>query len=248
MRFTSSRDFQRALERGVRKAGLPMAFSGGFHPHPKISYANAAPTGAASEAEYVEIQTDRVVDPQQVRNSLHEALPVGLDIVSVDDVTEEHGALADRLQASVWVMRSAPKAELGPGAAVAVDLPRHVEDAVRALWEKPEFLVTRMMKRGPREIDVRGALLSLHAATPSAIAQTGPEGSAAAAALNSADARPGEVWVLASVRHTTPTVRPEEIWTALREVSGADLPKPISTRLRQGQLLADGSVSRALEG
>ncbi|MDO5535839.1 MAG: TIGR03936 family radical SAM-associated protein, partial [Propionibacteriaceae bacterium] len=38
MRFTSTRDFQRALERAVRKAGLPMAFSGGFHPHPKISY------------------------------------------------------------------------------------------------------------------------------------------------------------------------------------------------------------------
>src|SRR5699024_8182054 len=53
MRFTSTRDFQRALERAVRKAVLPMAYSGGFHPHPKTSYANAAPTGAASEAEYV---------------------------------------------------------------------------------------------------------------------------------------------------------------------------------------------------
>ena len=45
LRFTSSRDFQRALERALRRADVPMAFSAGFHPHPKISYANAAATG-----------------------------------------------------------------------------------------------------------------------------------------------------------------------------------------------------------
>ena len=50
LRFSSTRDFQRALERAVRREGAPMAFSAGFHPHARISYANAAPTGAASEA------------------------------------------------------------------------------------------------------------------------------------------------------------------------------------------------------
>lgn len=42
LRFASTRDFQRALERALRRAGIPMAFSAGFHPHPRISYANAA--------------------------------------------------------------------------------------------------------------------------------------------------------------------------------------------------------------
>ena len=55
LRFTSHRDFARAFERAVRRAGVPIAFSQGFTPHPKISYASAAPTGAASEAEYLEI-------------------------------------------------------------------------------------------------------------------------------------------------------------------------------------------------
>src|SRR3954469_198128 len=41
LRFTSHRDFARALERAIRRAGLPIAFSSGFSPHPKISYANA---------------------------------------------------------------------------------------------------------------------------------------------------------------------------------------------------------------
>ena len=55
MRFASHRDVARAFERGVRKAGLPIAYSAGFTPHPKISYAGGAPTGVASEAEYLSL-------------------------------------------------------------------------------------------------------------------------------------------------------------------------------------------------
>ena len=55
LRFTSTRDFQRALERALRRTGVPMAYSQRFNPHPRISYTNAAPTGTASEAEYVEL-------------------------------------------------------------------------------------------------------------------------------------------------------------------------------------------------
>jgi hypothetical protein len=73
LRFSSTRDFQRALERALRRAAVPMAFSAGFHPHPKISYANAAPTGTASEAEYVEISVTHRVDPDSLREALEEA-------------------------------------------------------------------------------------------------------------------------------------------------------------------------------
>ena len=55
LRFTSHRDFARAFERALRRAAVPMAYSAGFSPHPKISYVGAAPTGVASEAEYLEI-------------------------------------------------------------------------------------------------------------------------------------------------------------------------------------------------
>jgi len=48
MRFASHRDVARAFERGVRTAGLPIAYSAGFTPHPKISYPGGAPTCAAS--------------------------------------------------------------------------------------------------------------------------------------------------------------------------------------------------------
>src|SRR5512132_4687121 len=64
LRFTSHRDFARAFERALRRAAVPMAYSAGFSPHPKVSYVGAAPTGVASEAEYLEIGLAAPVDVQ----------------------------------------------------------------------------------------------------------------------------------------------------------------------------------------
>src|ERR671926_104265 len=99
-RFASHRDFGRAFERALRRARVPMAYTSGFSPHPRISYANAAPTGAASEAEYLEIALAAPCDPAQVQAALDAALPPGLDIVEV--VNAPPGALADQLTGSRW--------------------------------------------------------------------------------------------------------------------------------------------------
>ena len=102
LRFTSHRDFSRAFERAIFRARIPMAYSSGFNPHPRISYAGASPTGAASEAEYLEIGLSETVDPATVHAALDEALPDGLDVVEV--VESPGGGVADRLEASHWVM------------------------------------------------------------------------------------------------------------------------------------------------
>ena len=91
LRFSSHRDFQRALERALRRAEGPMAYSAGFHPPPKVSYANSAPTGVASEAEYVELGVSATCDPEALRAALDAALPEGLDVLeaiaALDDGT-----------------------------------------------------------------------------------------------------------------------------------------------------------------
>jgi radical SAM-linked protein len=154
LRFSSTRDFQRALERALRRAAVPMAFSAGFHPHPKVSYANAAPTGTASEAEYFEISVTERVDPQRVRAALDEALPQGLDVLEVVEAPPGLPSLADRLQASDWTMefRGMPVEGLA--------------DAAARMLAQERVEVTRVMKNGPRTFDVRGAVVSL-VASPS---------------------------------------------------------------------------------
>lgn len=145
LRFTSHRDFARAFERALRRADVPMAYSAGFSPHPKISYVGAAPTGVASEAEYLDIGLARESDPDQIRAALDGALPDGLDILEIVPAT---GSLADRMQAAHW------RVEL-PG----VD-PDRLHDAVLALLGTTELSVERLTKDGRREIDVRQALVS----------------------------------------------------------------------------------------
>ncbi|WP_208431028.1 TIGR03936 family radical SAM-associated protein [Aeromicrobium yanjiei] len=149
LRFTSHRDFARAFERAVRRAGIPIGFSSGFTPHPKISYANASPTGAASEAEYLEIGMTRPVDAEEVREALDSALPPGLDIVDV--VVARPGALADRLEASAWQIAL-------PGVTQ-----EHASAAVAGFLAADEVLIERMMKRGLRTLDCRAAVLHLSA-------------------------------------------------------------------------------------
>ncbi|SFB00349.1 radical SAM-linked protein [Nocardioides alpinus] len=146
LRFTSHRDFSRAFERAVFRARIPMAYSSGFNPHPRISYAGASPTGAASEAEYLELALAEVVEPADVHQALDASLPPGLDVLAV--VVSPGGSLSDLLQASRW--------------RIDVDVPR--EDACRAVeafLAAPEVLVERMTKRGMRTFDARAAVTHL---------------------------------------------------------------------------------------
>ena len=147
LRFVSHRDFARAFERALRRAEVPMAYSAGFSPHPKISYVGAAPTGAASEAEYLEIGLAREVDPEQLRAALDAALPDGLDLVAV--VPAGEGSLADRMTASHWRMELA-----------GVD-PAELAAAVAAFLDRDEVLVERLTKTGRKQVDARAAVVRL---------------------------------------------------------------------------------------
>jgi len=146
LRFTSHRDFARAFERALRRADVPIAYSAGFTPHPRVSYLGAAPTGVASEAEYLELGLAHQVDPAELRVRLDHALPDGLDLIEI--VVAGPGSLAERIQASQW------RIEL-PGIA-APDAAR----ALDAFLDRHEIRIERVTKDGRRSVDARGAVLS----------------------------------------------------------------------------------------
>ncbi|MGJ3509864.1 TIGR03936 family radical SAM-associated protein [Enemella sp. A6] len=145
-RFTSHRDFSRAFDRALRRAGVPMAYSSGFNPHPRVSFANAAPTGAATEAEYLEIGTSEVCDPVLVQQALNDALPTGLSVLAV--VAGTKGSLADKLTASCW------RVEL---TGVPDGL---IEEIVPQFLAREGVEVQRMTKNGMRSFDARAAVVS----------------------------------------------------------------------------------------
>lgn len=219
LRFTSHRDISRAVERAVRRAGIPVAFSAGFTPHPKISYAGAAPTGVASEAEYLEIGLTRTCDPARVRADLDAALPPGLDILEVVQASAGT-ALADRLAASEWRIRLDGVAPDDAAAAAA------------AFMAATEIQVERLTKKGRRRFDARAAV---SACTVDRRARETAGGASAILRM--------------VVRHATPAVRPDDVLTGLRQVADLAPPSPpLVTRLAQGPLdEASGELADPLD-
>ncbi|MFF4207847.1 TIGR03936 family radical SAM-associated protein [Streptomyces sp. NPDC001796] len=208
LRFTSHRDFQRAFERALRRAEVPMAYSAGFTPHPKVSYANAAPTGTGSEAEYLEIALTEARDPERLRVLLDESLPAGLDIVEA--VEARTSGLADRLTASVWELRLD-----------GVD-PAEAERAVAAFDAAESVEVQRLTKNGMRTFDARPAVASLERVEAHSSPADRPSD------------QPCAILRLV-VRHVTPAVRPDDVLSGLRAVADLAPPVPAAvTRLAQG--------------
>ncbi len=221
LRFTSHRDFARAFERALRRAEIPMAYSAGFSPHPKISYVGAAPTGVASEGEYLEIGLSRRMDVEAVRAAIDDVLPDGLDIVAaVEAVPGAGGSLPERMQAGHW------QVEL-TGVGVA-ELGR----AIEAFLAAPEVLVSRLTKDGRREIDARGPVVSA-AALPPVDAET----------VASPEFGPERAILDMVVKLATPAVRPDDVLAALACVAGlAPSAPPRAVRLAQGPLDDSGQV------
>jgi radical SAM-linked protein len=220
LRFTSHRDFARAFERALRRAAVPIAFSQGFTPHPKISYASAAPTGVGSEAEYLEIGLQAPVDPEQLRLALDAALSPGLDVLEA--VVAGEGSLADRINASHWLLELPA---VDPAAAAA---------AVKAFLDAEEVLVERMTKQGRRSFDARQAVTRIAVTEQSAV-PSGADGARCAI-------------IDLVVRQVTPAVRPDDVLSGLRVVAGLEPPVPPRvTRLAQGTLTAQGEIADPLD-
>lgn len=205
LRFTSHRDFQRAFERALRRSEVPMAYSAGFTPHPKVSYANAAPTGTGSEAEFLEIALTETRDPEALRGLLDESMPDGLDII--DAVEARTSGLAERLTASVWEMRLD-----------GVD-PEELRTAVAVFDDAETVEVQRKAKNGIRTFDARAAVADLRVVD---------------APADRPGERPCAILRLV-VRHVTPAVRPDDVLSGLRAVADLAPPVPAAvTRLAQG--------------
>ena len=148
LRFTSHRDIARVFERALRRAQVPMAYSAGFSPHPKVSWVGAAATGVASEAEYVEISLAERRDPEQLRLALDAALPDGIDLVEAVEAPVGT-SLPDRVQASSWEVRL-PQVD------------REVlAQAVATFLAADTVEVERMTKDGRRRFDARAAVVSM---------------------------------------------------------------------------------------
>jgi len=99
VRWTSHRDVARAFERAFRIAQLPLAFTEGFSPRPKVSFGLALSTGYESDAEYLDVEFATPVDVGRLPTVVSDALPVGIDVIAAAVLAERAPALMDAVTA-----------------------------------------------------------------------------------------------------------------------------------------------------
>jgi radical SAM-linked protein len=104
MRYTSHLDLFRTWERTFRRAGLPLAYSQGFHPHPRLNLASALPLGFTSDEEVLDVWLEKEITPEQVQAALAPAAPPGVQIARIEAIEERQPALQVQLAAAEFTI------------------------------------------------------------------------------------------------------------------------------------------------
>ena len=156
--YTSHLDVQRTLQRAFRRADLPLAFSKGFNPHPKLSFATALATGYTSAGEWLEVELDRDVNPEDFIERVNAALPNGMRFVTAFAADDNFGTLSKMLVAAKYIITLYPDAPVGFEA---------LDAAVRTIMGSDEVIVEKKTKSGIKPANIRPEILEAEAVSAS---------------------------------------------------------------------------------
>lgn len=153
LRYIGHLDLHQVWERTTRRAGLPLAYTQGFHPGPRLQVACALPLGFAGRGEVVDMWLNRSLEEgescEEMRMALQAAAPPGLTIVQAEEVEERSPALQTQVEAAEYELRLAEE---------ITDLQAKVDSLLNA--------VTLPGERRGKAYDLRPLILRLEAAPP----------------------------------------------------------------------------------
>ena len=102
LRYTGHLDLHKLWERAARRAELPLAYSQGFHPQPKMNLAAALPLGFSSRCEVLDMRLEHDIPIGDLPTRLNQTLPSGIQVVNVEQVDERAPALQTQVLSSEY--------------------------------------------------------------------------------------------------------------------------------------------------
>ncbi len=158
VRLLAHLELQSAMQRTLRRAEVPAAYSQGFSPHMKLAFADALPVGVSSEGEYADVRLRADLDPAEFVRRMNAACPEGLRVLAATRIAPDAGSLTARVEAARY--------RVGLGRlGLAED---EVRANVQAFLAAESWVVTktRKIRRGEKstEVDVRAMVDSLEVA------------------------------------------------------------------------------------
>ena len=194
-RYISHLDLVRTVERTLRRSGLPMAFSEGFNPHPKFSFALPLPVGVAGLDEYMDMELIRELDPGEVSRLLNKNLPRGLNVRGAELVPAQGKSLMAMVERAAYQVVGVPREPITQLV---------VEQTLKEFMNRDTVVVNRRGKKDGdlRPVDIRAGMLGL---------------------AGSLDETGNLVLKMVLKAGSTGNVRPEEVLRALLELTGLPL-------------------------
>lgn len=182
LKYLSHLNLMKALERAIRRAGLPLAFSEGFHPHPKISFGPALAVGIESTAEYLDLELTAALEAGLILDSLNRVLPDGLTISEVKRLkpgAKSLNALINKASYRILLQ-------------IKPDLKETIQQQFHRLFQMTELNILRTNKEGQKTVNIRPWLHNLTVEEKSdvmlAIDLVGEIG-------NNGNLRPEDIWI-----------------------------------------------------
>ncbi len=156
-RFLGHLDLVRALTMAFRRAGIPLAYSHGFKPRPRLSFSPALSLGVASEAEYVDFETNAPLDIEGALERVNATTPEGLRITALLRADGPAEALQDIIRRARYRVRA-------PGVA-----PAALADRARDFLSCERWEITRKKDRGERRVNIRPLVSEMDVAEDGAL-------------------------------------------------------------------------------
>ena len=136
MRFIGHLDLQQLFERALRRSALPLRYSQGFSPKVRLNLAGALPLGFTSSAEMMDFWLEQPMEPSLIQQQLNSALPTGIRILSVTEVSNDFPSLQASLKAAEYKVSFKAGVDVS---AVCANL--------EELLNEPNLIVTRRNKQ-----------------------------------------------------------------------------------------------------
>ncbi len=216
-RFLSHLDMVRVFLRAMRRGRLPLAYSQGFNPQPRLAFAAPLPVGTAAWGEYLDVYLTAPMETEKLLEVLNREMPPGLKVLKAREVLEK----GDSLMALVNTFQ------------YRIELPGTAREAAAAALEKikeaPRVPVRRKTKKGPQERDIKPYIKRIHLVEDRGPGESGEQGA------EQGENR-GQGWYLALILTAGPrgSVRPNEVLSAL----GMEEKDALITR--EGVYIAEG--------
>ena len=151
MKFIGHLDIMRYLQKAIRRAEIPIAFTSGYSPHMIMSFANPLGVGLTSDGEYFDIELTESIASKEAVRRLNEQMVDGMEIVSFVQIPDDKKSKGMSIVAGADYLSSVKNGSL----------PEDLAEKLEAFYAQNEICVVKKTKKSEKEVDIRPMIYKL---------------------------------------------------------------------------------------